>query len=153
MAKFIYKMQSVLNVKEKMEEQAKMEFAFAMAKLDEEQERLLQLQEKRKYYEEEGARLRMAVLDTLKMKENEAAIEYVKEEIVRQKRAVKKAEEELEKAREKLQEYMMERKTHEILKENAFEVFKQEINREESKEVDELTSYVYGKRIIDGEGT
>lgn len=153
MAKFIYKMQSVLNVKEKMEEQAEMEFAFAMAKLDEEQERLLQLQEKRKYYEEEGARLRMAVLDTLKMKENEAAIEYVKEEIVRQKRAVKKAEEELEKAREKLQEYMMERKTHEKLKENAFEVFKQEINREESKEVDELTSYVYGKRIIDGEGT
>ena len=95
----------------------------------------------------------MAVLDTLKMKENEAAIEYVKEEIVRQKRAVKKAEEELEKAREKLQEYMMERKTHEKLKENAFEVFKQEINREESKEVDELTSYVYGKRIIEGEGT
>ena len=72
---------------------------------------------------------------------------------LKQKAEAKRKQEELEKAREKLQEYMMERKTHEKLKENAFEVFKQEINREESKEVDELTSYVYGKRIIDGEGT
>ena len=153
MAKFIYKMQSVLNIKEKMEEQAKMEFALATAKLNEELEKLQRLKDKRRYYEEEGVKLREAILDPLRMKENEAAIEYVKGEIEQQKLAIKIAEDAVEKARITLQEYMMERKTHEKLKENAFEVFKQEINKEESKEVDELTSYVYGKRIIDGEGT
>ena len=153
MAKFIYKMQNVLNVKEKMEEQAKMEFAQATIRLNEELTKLERLKEKRTFYEREGVRLRESILDPLLLKENEAAIEYVKEEIKEQHRNIKKAEEALEKARLKLQEYMMERKTHEKLKENAFEIFKQDINKEESKEVDELTSYVYGKRIIDGKGT
>jgi len=153
MAKFIYKMQNVLNVKEKMEEQAKMEFAQATIRLNEELTKLERLKEKRTFYEREGVRLRESILEPLLLKENEAAIEYVKEEIKEQHRNIKRAEEALEKARLKLQEYMMERKTHEKLKENAFEIFKQDINKEESKEVDELTSYVYGKRIIDGKGT
>ena len=36
MARFIYRMQSILNIKEKMEEQARMEFAAARMRLDEE---------------------------------------------------------------------------------------------------------------------
>ncbi|MGN0155958.1 MAG: flagellar FliJ family protein [Lachnospiraceae bacterium] len=48
-------------------------------------------------------------------------------------------------AREKLQNAMQERKTQEKLYENAFEDFKKEVNAKESKEVDELTSYTYGK--------
>lgn len=153
MAKFIYKMQNVLNVKEKMEEQAKMEFARAMNRLNEELEKLEVLKEKKVFYEEQGVRLRAAILDLLELKENEAAVEYVKQEIEVQKKCIKKAEEELETARQKLQECMTERKIQEKLKENAFEVFVQEMNKEESKEVDELVSYVYGKRIVDGKGT
>ena len=40
----------------------------------------------------------------------------------------------------------MERKTHETLKEKAFQQFLLDLKREESKEVDELTSYTYGQR-------
>ena len=40
-------------------------------------------------------------------------------------------------------EAMVERKTHEKLKEKAFEEFKQELLHEESKEIDELVSYTY----------
>ena len=40
MAKFIYRMQSILDVKLKMEEQARMEFASARMRLDEEEEKL-----------------------------------------------------------------------------------------------------------------
>jgi len=43
----------------------------------------------------------------------------------------------------KLNEVMMERKTHERLKEQAFEVFKQEMQYAENKEIDELVSYTY----------
>jgi len=41
---------------------------------------------------------------------------------------------------------MQERKTQEILKEKAFDAFKKEIAQAESKEIDELTSYVFGQK-------
>ena len=40
---------------------------------------------------------------------------------------------------------MQERKTHEKLKEYAFDDFVKEMNAEESKEIDELVSYNFGK--------
>ena len=92
------------------------------------------------------ALLRQTILDPLKLQENEAALHYIAEEIRDQKIRVKRAEEALERARLVLQEYRIERRTHEQLKEAAFEEFKEELAKEESKEVDELVSYVYGRR-------
>ena len=40
----------------------------------------------------------------------------------------------------------MERKTHEKLKEKAFQQFLMEEKKQESKEIDQLTSYTYGQR-------
>ena len=57
------------------------------------------------------------------------------------------AERRLEEARQKLAEVRMERKTHETLKERAFEEFLMEEKKQESKEIDELTSYIYGQRL------
>lgn len=146
MAKFVYRMQSILNIKEKMEEQAKVAFAAANAALRTEEERLQRLQQRRIQYLAEGALLRQTRLDPLKLEENESALQYIAQEIKDQKIRVKRAEEAVEKARLILQEYMIERKTHEQLKEAAFEEFKEELAKEESKEVDELVSYTYGQR-------
>lgn len=146
MAKFVYKMQSVLNIKEKMEEQAKAAFGAANAALRTEEERLQRLYQRRIQYLAEGALLRQTVLDTLKLQENEASLRYIAEEIKDQKIRVRRAEEAVERARLVLQEYRIERKTHEQLKEAAFEEFKEELAKEEGKEVDELVSYVYGRR-------
>ena len=90
--------------------------------------------------------MRQQVLDPLKLQENEAALTYIKEAIIDQRIRVRKAEEALERARIILQEYMIERKTHEQLREAAFEAFQEELIREESKEVDELVSYTYGQK-------
>lgn len=147
MAKFVYRMQSILNIKEKMEEQAKAAFGAANAELRVEEDRLMRLQQRKIQYLAEGAALRQkAVLDPLKLQENESALHYIENEIRSQIIRVKRAEEAVEKARLILQEYMIERKTHEQLKEAAFEEFKGELAKEESKEVDELVSYVYGRR-------
>ena len=146
MAKFVYRMQSILNIKEKMEEQAKAAFGMAIAALRTEEERLERLRQRKIQYLAEGALLRQTKLDPLKLQENEAALKYIEQEIKDQKIRVKRAEEAVERARLILQEYMIERKTHEQLKEAAFEEFKEELVREESKEVDELVSYVYGRR-------
>lgn len=146
MAKFVYRMQSILNIKEKMEEQAKQAFAAANHQLMVEEERLERLKKRRIQYLEEGVLLRQQVLDPLKLQENVSALDFIKEAIVEQKIRVRKAEETVDRARQVLQEYMIERKTHEQLKEAAFEEFKEELAKEESKEVDELVSYVYGQK-------
>ena len=59
------------------------------------------------------------------------------------------AERNLEQARLRLTEVMKERKTHETLKEKAFQQFLADEKRQEGKEVDELTSYTYGQRRKD----
>ena len=58
---------------------------------------------------------------------------------------IKNAEKNVQIARKKLQDVMVERKTHEVLKQKAFEEFLQELSQEEKKEIDELVSYQYNK--------
>ena len=146
MARFRYSMQSILNIKLKMETQAKQEFSAARAALDEEEERLKALYDRKSGYEEMGVRLLSGTLKLREINENKMAIRCMKDYIERQQINVNMAEEKLERAREKLTEVRMERKTHETLKEKAFEAFLMEEKRQESKEIDQLTSYTYGQR-------
>ena len=146
MAKFVYRMQSILNIKEKMEEQARMEFAQARIRLTEEEERLAYLTDRKDAYVSRGRELQEDSLNVLDIMENRDAIALMKEFIEEQKREVAKAERQLEEARLKLQNAMQESKTHERLREKAFEEFVKEINAQEAKEIDELTSYVYGQK-------
>ena len=53
------------------------------------------------------------------------------------------AQKNVEAARLRLNQVMVERKTHEKLKEKAFDEFKQEISYAENREIDELVSYTY----------
>ncbi len=146
MAKFVYRMQSILDVKLKMEEQAKQAFAAAKIKVDEEQDKLEQLQTRKTGYEQRARELLLQKLDFLEIEANHNAIDRMDEFIALQRQHVKQAEELLEEAQEALAQVRMERKAQEILKEKAFEEFKQELNRAESKEIDELTSYTHGRR-------
>ena len=146
MAKFRYRMQSILNIKLKMEEQAKMQFAQAQAKLNEEEEKLQKLKDRKSLYETDLKEQLQSKLNLLKIEELQNAVMRMEEFIVLQKREVDKAARVVEKERQKLTEVMMERKSHEKLKENAFEEFMQELNSAEGKEIDELTSYTYGQK-------
>ena len=147
MAKFKYRMQSILNIKEKLEEQAKNEFAAARMRLDEEEEKLRALEERKLFYEDEGRRLRESALNILDLNENKIAIDRMKEFISIQQIEVNRASALLEQARINLTNAMQEAQIQNKLKEKAFEEFKKEINAQEAKEVDELTSYTYGNRL------
>lgn len=146
MARFRYRMQSILNIKEKLEEQAKMEFAAARMHLDEEEEKLQVLFDRKESYENKGRELRKNSLKVPDILENRDAIAVMDEFIFLQKRQVKLAEDELEAARLKLQLARQETRTQERLREKAFEVFIHEENVKEAKEVDELTSYTHGRK-------
>lgn len=144
MAKFIYRMQNILDIKLKMEDQAKASFAEANKELLNEEEKLEGLIRRREEYELEGQRLRLEKLNVIKLKDNSRALQVMKDMIKAQEMVVSIARDKVELARRKLQVAMQERKTQEKLKENAFEEFKHELGSEESKEVDELVSYRFG---------
>lgn len=146
MAKFSYRMQSVLNIKYQLENQAKMELGRARMALMEEEEKLQNLSERKEAYLEEGRSLRRQTLQVREIKDNKNALAIMDELIEKQHICVAEAEKKVEAARQKLQEEMQERKMHERLKEKAFEQFMREENAAESKAVDELTSYTYGQR-------
>lgn len=146
MAKFIYRMQSILDIKEKMEEQARNEFAQARLHLNEEEEKLKNLTDRKEGYEQQGRKLQESGLNVFDILENRNAIERMKEFIAVQQKAVLTAQAQLEDAREKLQFAMQESKTQNKLKEKAFEEFVKEENAKESKEIDELVSYTYGQK-------
>lgn len=145
MAKFVYKMQNILEVKYKLESQAKTNYANASAKLMEEKDKLSKLIDRRTFYENKARELMSSKLDILEIKSCKAAIEKIKTDIKQQILQVTLAERNLEHARIKLYEIMNDRKIHEKLRENAFEDFMKEVNAQESKEIDELVSYTYSK--------
>ncbi len=147
MAVFRYKMKNVLDVKEKMEDQAKAAFAEAMAALNAEEEKLNVLIGRREWYEEEGRRMRLTTIDVSDLRDNTRAIDNLKEQISLQRENVKRAEGVVEKARNDLNTAMQERKIQEKLRDNAFEEFVHELNAAESKEIDELVSYRHGLKV------
>ena len=146
MAKFKYRMQNILNIKYKLEEQAKTEFMLANQHLQEEEKKLEQLQLRKREYEEVVRQLLMNTLQMDRIKENREAVERMEEFIQVQNICVRDAKKQVEIKAAKLQEVMQERKAQEKLKEKSFEIFLQEENAKESKEIDELVSFTSGKR-------
>ena len=65
----------------------------------------------------------------------------------RQMMEVHKAEIALEQAQKALNDIMIERKTHEKLKEKAFEDFQKELQAGELKEIDELVSFTFSNNM------
>lgn len=146
MARFNYRMQNILQLKEKMEEQERNNFAARRRALTEEEDKLQALIDKRNAVAEEGKRLRQTVIDVRSIRENEDLQRYTEEQVKQQRIKVRVAEKSLDAARAKMQEAVQERKIHEKMREKAFERFIAEMNAAEVKEIDELTSYVYGTK-------
>ena len=147
MARFRFSMESVLNIKKKLEEQAKNEYGQANARLFREQEKLNTFLMRR---EEAKQKLKLILCETLSMTEirkMEDAVEVLSFYVVQQQLEVKRCEKEVEIAREKLTEAMKELKIFDKLKEKAYEEFLKEENWKEQKEVDELMSFKHGSKI------
>ncbi|MDF2906552.1 MAG: hypothetical protein K0R34_1873 [Herbinix sp.] len=151
MKKFRYSMENLLQVKKKLEDQAKIAYGVARLRLTKEEEKLEQLKKRKDGYENELRSLRSAKLDLLKIRQCEQAVEIMVHNIKQQTTAVKNAAHRLEIARIRLNDAMVDRKTQERLKEKAFNEYLLEFNAEEQKEVDELNSFNYSKPAFNGE--
>lgn len=145
MARFIFPLQNILNMKEKLEEQAKNEYSQANMRLRDAEEEEKRLKKRQADAEEALTKILAEVLDVQKIRQAEDAVEILKMYVGNQHLVVIQRNREVEIAREKLNEAMKERKTFEKLREHAFEDFVKEQNLQEQKEIDELVSYRHGR--------
>ena len=145
MAKFVYRMQNILNIKQKLETQAQMAYSSANQKYLDEQKVLQQYLIRRVGYEKQLKEAVQGNLDLQEVAHARANVNDMKIIVRRQMMNVHTAEKEMEDARAALNEVMQERKVQEKLREKAFEEFKQELAAAETKEIDELVSYTYNK--------
>jgi flagellar FliJ protein len=136
-------MQSILDIKYKLEEQAKQQYMEVRHRYNTAVDELEHLRQRREGYFQEYRGLLNQQLDLLEIDNCKNAINIMEEYINNQIQVVKKIETELEQAVEHMNEAMKERKIYEKLREKQFEIFLQELNREEAKEIDELVSYQY----------
>lgn len=143
MAKFVYRMQNILNLHQKLENEAKIELTIANNILRSEEEKLQLIYEQLESYVELIRDFSTKKLDVLELKRCNDAIALKKMEAEEQKIKIQKARKNVDKAMIKLQEIMRDRKTQETLKEKAFDEFVKELNDAELKEVDQIVSYQY----------
>jgi flagellar FliJ protein len=146
MAKFSFRLQSVLNLKIRLEEQQRTVFASTRKRLSDEEEKLEELYTRKAFYEEEGRSMLKESLHVMDILANGNAIERIKEYIEDQKATIRYWENRVEEERLKLVEMIKERKMYERLREKAFEEYMQEENHTEGVINDEHNSFVYGEK-------
>ncbi len=146
MAKFVYRMQNILNIKLKLESQAKIAYSEANAAYLEQQRLLQELLIRKAGYDKRMKEMLHGDLNVLELNRCRNDVNTLKTLVRRQMMEVHKAELVLEAKRNELNSIMKERKTQEILRDKAFDEFKKELLQEESKEIDQLVSFTYNNR-------
>lgn len=146
MAKFVYRMQSILDIKYKLEEQAKQQYMEVRARLNDARKELGALHSRKMTYLNTYRELLVEKLNVLEIENCKNSILIMDDYIASQKLVVNRIEQELEQAAEIMNEAMRERKIYEKLREKQFEIFLRELNEEEAKEIDQLVSYQYNNQ-------
>lgn len=139
-------MQNILDIKMKLESQAKIAYGVANQKYLDEQKKLQEIVLRRNSYEKILKESMTGKINVREVTHARADVNTMKTLMRRQMIEVHKAELALEDARRALNQVMQERKTHEKLKEKAFEQFLEEEKAAESKEIDQLVSYTYNNK-------
>lgn len=146
MAGFEFKLQSFLSVKEKIEEQRKLEYGKALKKLDEAQEiknELLKRKEKAVSEFKESLNMR---INPEKLQRYNLYIDHIKNKIIEQEKVIFSLKAAAEKKRSELVEAMKERKMLDTLKEKAKVEYNIELIKKEQKVTDEIVSYQYNDK-------
>jgi flagellar FliJ protein len=147
MARFNFRLQPLLSVKEQIEEQKEIEYGQALQRLDEERRRkqmLLDWKEEHIRLFREALEIRIDPADSRRFNN---FIEKLKQRIIEQDKRIEAAEAYAEKKRLELVEAMKERKMLESVREHRLEDFNTEEKIAEQKIVDEIVSYKYSEQM------
>ena len=119
MAKFLYSMQNVLDIKERLETQAKTEYAEMNNRLFIEEETMKRLGKRLDSYENLARSSASERLDIMEMRRCNEAIDIIKNQMTQQAVRIRIAQRNVDNAMKKLTEAVQDRKIHEKLKEKA----------------------------------
>lgn len=145
--KFVFRLQIVLEVKIKLEEEEKKRLGELIAWQKHEEQVLIGMENDRMGQE---ARLRNAqatgqYLQVDELQRINYYLKKLKEDIVAQKLKLEDIERQIEEQRQRLIKAAQERKTLEILKENQHNEWLAEVEEEERKVLDELATLKYAR--------
>lgn len=146
MARFSFRLQSYLNLKEKLEEQKKLDYGRALAKLETEKQKKLEMERIRdnNIISFKESIIKKIEPQTLQSYNN--FIEIMKIKIRNQQTVIQNAEKNVELKRLALVEAIKDRKMLDTLKEKAHVEYMREEQINEQKIVDEIVSYQYNNR-------
>ncbi len=147
MPRFRYRMQNILTLDEKLEDQQRAAFAMANSRLMEEQKVLQELLLRKANYEQRVKEYATGEVDIREIHRCKEGVRVTDIQIRTQMNEIRRAQRAVDVERTKLNEAMQARKTQEKLKEKAFDRFRAEMAAEENKVTDELISYKYGNRV------
>jgi flagellar FliJ protein len=143
MAGFVFRLQSLLDLKRNIEEDIKLKFGMAVKEL-ERNKSILKSIEKEKYANmEEFTQKASKKLFVIELMEYSKYISYLNQKAEIQKENVKKAEDYVDKIREELVKAAKEREMLERLREKRYEKFLREQQQNEQKLSDEIYSIKY----------
>lgn len=146
MAGFVFRLESYLSVKEKMEEQRKLEYGKSLAKLEEERKIKESLIDEKNNNVVSFKNSILKGVNPSTLDNYNKYIDLIKKKIESQNVAIKKAEDAAEEKRVQLVEAMKERKMLETLKEKDKEAYLKEVLQKEQKVTDEIVSYQYNDK-------
>lgn len=145
MAGFKFKLDGLLNVKEKIEEQKKIELGKAIANLSYEQEKLNEIKNRRTQVIEAQRDSVKNIVNVSNYMQINNFIKQLDKQEQYQLVKIKQAEIIVDERKKELMEAMKERKSLEKLKENEQVAYNKEVLMKEQKIVDEIVSYKYNK--------
>lgn len=141
MIKFEFAFEQIYRIKQKLEEQKKLELGEATLQLTREQTKYKDLEDKCEhlslaFHDETKHTINVFELRTLS-----ASIKFYHEELLAQERRVKKAESNVVKKRQALLEAVAQRQIYEKLKEKAYEQYLEDEKKADNLLMDEIAGY------------
>jgi flagellar FliJ protein len=146
MAKFAFRLQPLLGVKEQIESQKEIEYGQALRRLEEERQIKRKLLKQK---EEQIANFRQSLdeeINPANIRRYNNMIERLKQRIIEQDIRISAAEAYAEKKRLELVEAMKQRKMLDSIREHRYEDYVQDEKIAEQKTVDQLISYTYAEK-------
>jgi len=145
LAKFNFRLQNFLGIKEKLERQKEIEYGLAIQQLNAEKQKLSDMMEEREFCITEFQVKISKRIDPETFKRYNDYIEVMKIGIKAQELEMWKAQEFANKKHKELIKAMQERKAMEKLRERAFEEFTENEKLEEKRINDDLVTLMYAK--------
>ena len=141
MRRFTFRLQSILNIREKKLEDERLKLAEILSKLETQKDILLEMNEKKENLEKElSDLLNNQVLDIQFTVNYRVYIKQLSDDIKTQFEVIKRTQSELSEQQKKVSEAYREVKILEKLKEKQYKDFLFEYEQSQIKEIDDITS-------------